>query len=121
MVMSISEIAMLTFGMVILASSVLISNQVYAPSHIDGGTFANICGDGVLDPGEQCDDGNLLDGDGCSAICEVEFGPVGVEGEYITADTTSLLLAGAQMNAVWMIPVVVSAVGIGVFILKKKF
>jgi cysteine-rich repeat protein len=27
------------------------------------------CGNGVLDPGEQCDDGNNLDGDGCSADC----------------------------------------------------
>jgi len=36
--MSISKIAMLTFGMVILVSSVLISNPVYAPSHIDGGS-----------------------------------------------------------------------------------
>ncbi len=28
------------------------------------------CGDGVLDPGEACDDGNNLDGDGCSADCK---------------------------------------------------
>jgi len=27
------------------------------------------CGDGVLDPGEACDDGNTLDGDRCSADC----------------------------------------------------
>ncbi|TMQ18102.1 MAG: DUF4215 domain-containing protein, partial [Deltaproteobacteria bacterium] len=27
------------------------------------------CGDGVLDPDEICDDGNRLDGDGCSADC----------------------------------------------------
>jgi len=32
--MSISKIAMLSFGMVILASSVLISNQAYAICHI---------------------------------------------------------------------------------------
>ncbi|KXZ41216.1 hypothetical protein GPECTOR_644g757 [Gonium pectorale] len=28
------------------------------------------CGDGVVDPGEECDDGNILDGDGCSAGCK---------------------------------------------------
>jgi cysteine-rich repeat protein len=28
-----------------------------------------ICGDGALDPGEECDDGNLIDDDGCSAQC----------------------------------------------------
>ena len=30
------------------------------------------CGDGTLDPGEECDDGNNVDGDGCSAECTVE-------------------------------------------------
>ena len=30
------------------------------------------CGDGTLDPGEACDDGNNIDGDGCSATCTVE-------------------------------------------------
>jgi cysteine-rich repeat protein len=30
------------------------------------------CGDGVLDPDEQCDDGNTAPGDGCSATCMAE-------------------------------------------------
>ena len=30
------------------------------------------CGDGILDPGEECDDGNNIDGDGCDANCTVE-------------------------------------------------
>jgi len=29
----------------------------------------SICGDGNLDPGEECDDGNNINGDGCSAQC----------------------------------------------------
>ncbi len=33
---------------------------------------ADVCGNGVLDAGEECDDGNLDDGDGCSANCTVE-------------------------------------------------
>ncbi len=32
------------------------------------------CGDGNLDPGEDCDDGNGLDGDGCSSKCKEEGG-----------------------------------------------
>ena len=32
------------------------------------------CGDGNLDLGEQCDDGNNIDGDGCSSICNNEGG-----------------------------------------------
>jgi cysteine-rich repeat protein len=31
---------------------------------------ATACGDGVVDPGEQCDDGNTVDGDGCDANCK---------------------------------------------------
>jgi cysteine-rich repeat protein len=33
-----------------------------------------ICGDGNLDPGEDCDDGNLASGDGCSSTCTKEAG-----------------------------------------------
>jgi fibro-slime domain-containing protein len=33
------------------------------------------CGDGNVDPsGEDCDDGNLVDGDGCSSKCKLEAG-----------------------------------------------
>lgn len=31
-----------------------------------------VCGNGILDAGEQCDDGNTSPGDGCSAACTVE-------------------------------------------------
>jgi cysteine-rich repeat protein len=30
------------------------------------------CGDGIKGPGEQCDDGNTMPGDGCSATCVLE-------------------------------------------------
>jgi cysteine-rich repeat protein len=33
---------------------------------------ALFCGNGILDPGEECDDGNGNPGDGCSASCEIE-------------------------------------------------
>lgn len=35
-----------------------------------------VCGDGSLDDGEQCDDGNLTAGDGCSAMCELEYASI---------------------------------------------
>ncbi|MFC1730257.1 MopE-related protein [candidate division KSB1 bacterium] len=37
-----------------------------------GGVCQFVCGDGTLDTGEECDDGNNLDGDGCSAVCVEE-------------------------------------------------
>ncbi len=37
---------------------------------LDGSSL--ICGNGVLDPVEECDDGNTSDFDGCTAVCEFE-------------------------------------------------
>jgi len=31
-----------------------------------------VCGDGIIVPGESCDDGNLNGGDGCSPTCQLE-------------------------------------------------
>ena len=33
------------------------------------------CGDGIREAGEQCDDGNTVIGDGCSAACSCEQDP----------------------------------------------
>jgi cysteine-rich repeat protein len=33
------------------------------------------CGDGTVDAGEQCDDGNTTNGDGCSSTCQTEPPP----------------------------------------------
>jgi cysteine-rich repeat protein len=30
------------------------------------------CGNGIVEPGEQCDDGNIFSGDGCSRLCRIE-------------------------------------------------
>lgn len=40
-----------------------------------------MCGNGIVEGGEQCDDGDLDDGDGCSANCTVEDGAVCDNGE----------------------------------------
>ncbi len=42
-----------------------------------------------------------------------------VGGELIPLDTTMILVAGTQYTAAWMIPVLVSAVGIGIVIARK--
>jgi cysteine-rich repeat protein len=38
------------------------------------GCVKNVCGDGDKGPGEQCDDGNMVDDDGCDSSCLVEGG-----------------------------------------------
>jgi len=42
-----------------------------------------------------------------------------VGGEIIPIETTALILAGAQTFS-WMIPVIVSAIGIGIFVVSRK-
>ena len=50
----------------------------YFPVHtLTGGTgvvtlMPPICGDGIIESGEQCDDGNTTSGDGCSSQCQIE-------------------------------------------------
>jgi YVTN family beta-propeller protein/cysteine-rich repeat protein len=42
----------------------------------------HVCGDGNLDPGEQCDDGNVAPDDGCGPTCQLE-------GSTTTTSTTT--------------------------------
>jgi cysteine-rich repeat protein len=41
--------------------------------HCCGTPTPALCGNGIVEPGEQCDDGNTTDGDGCSSECRHEF------------------------------------------------
>ncbi len=36
----------------------------------------SVCGNGIIESGEQCDDGNTNGGDGCSSTCQNEPAPV---------------------------------------------
>jgi cysteine-rich repeat protein len=53
------------------------------------------CGNGTLEEGEQCDDGDARDGDGCSSACEIEEGPS--EAEQINEYIKSLDLVPAEI------------------------
>jgi cysteine-rich repeat protein len=51
-------------------ASNLVANDTNAVQDVF--VYADTCGNGVLDAGEECDDGNALDGDCCSARCRFE-------------------------------------------------
>jgi len=53
-----------TIAMVALIAVASSANQL--PSHAQSD---EVCGNATVDSGEQCDDGNLTPGDGCSAYC----------------------------------------------------
>lgn len=46
-----------------------ISHDAFTPTD---GSVPGECGNGRIDLGEQCDDGNVTNGDGCSATCQFE-------------------------------------------------
>jgi len=49
------------------------NREIFVPNSSVCGHITTInCGDGFLDPSEQCDDGNRFSGDGCNAICRDE-------------------------------------------------
>lgn len=49
-----------------------------------------LCGNSLLDEGEQCDDGNAISGDGCSDTCQVEAGYSCTDP--VAANVTNLVL-----------------------------
>ncbi len=65
---SISHKRQLTVASSVLAVLILaLSASSMKTTHADG-----VCGDSYVDAGEQCDDGDLSSGDGCSSQCTVE-------------------------------------------------
>jgi cysteine-rich repeat protein len=58
--------------------------------------LGGICGDGQLDPGEFCDDGNTVSGDGCSAQCQFESS--GDPPSFITAPPDLGLTPGNRIS-----------------------
>jgi cysteine-rich repeat protein len=44
------------------------------------------CGNNLTEPGEECDDGNLINGDGCDQFCRIENGTNGTGGTYQCSD-----------------------------------
>ncbi|MCP4656189.1 MAG: hypothetical protein GY856_12320 [bacterium] len=80
---------------------------------------ALVCGDGVLDPRETCDDGNSSPGDCCSASCELlecsstaaspvsweELGPFSLGGRVsalaVSPQDPQILYAGTPAGGVW--------------------
>jgi cysteine-rich repeat protein len=52
----------------------------------DCGYCPAVCGNGKIEGGEPCDDGNKVDGDGCSAACLKELGTSPVPGMIIITE-----------------------------------
>ena len=52
-----------------------VESQIYGPGEGCGkctAGYCTVCGNGIRERGERCDDGNTIDGDGCSSTCKRE-------------------------------------------------
>lgn len=47
----------------------------------------NICGNNIIETGEECDDGNTVNGDNCSSICKIENAAT-TKGVSVNEDAT---------------------------------
>jgi cysteine-rich repeat protein len=64
-----------------------------------GGIAPVLCGDGIIQPPEECDDGNTISGDGCSSFCRLE-GPAPPAAVVPTLSFPMLALLALGLAAV---------------------
>ena len=73
--------------MFVSMSACVVEKEVEVCSDDAGPASVNLCGNSIVDPGEQCDDGNPRNGDGCSNRCEREARPECGNGVLETGET----------------------------------
>ena len=84
-----------------LAGFLMYGASTYDPDILYLGALVppNICGDGVTRGPEQCDDGNTIDLDGCSATCRFEAAQTRPQSNCLkTLNTAGIRIAAVQAN-----------------------
>ncbi len=71
------------------------SNQA-GPYTLTATLEPSVCGNGALEVGEQCDDGNTVGGDGCDAACQLEPGCQVNDGKDTSYTSPGNLPAGCS-------------------------
>ncbi len=123
--MGIKKTAILLLSMTVLMTSVFLTEQAFAGIIIIGDVACEDCERVGQDAFDNCKALGGTDTD-CEAFqaltilnCIDQFCRSAVGGDMIQMETTSILVAGAQYTAAWMIPVIVSGIGIAIVIARK--
>ncbi len=109
------KLALKTMGIAIFSISMLVSFGLTSNQAFAGFETCEDCDfqfDQCTFSPEEC----RIQLENCRASLQCRD-PVG--GDMIQMETTSILAAGAQYTAAWMIPVIVSGIGIAVVIARK--
>jgi len=85
-----SRLSVVALALAWFLHSVACSQPVGGPS---------LCGNGVIDPGEECDDANPVEMDGCSCQCGIV--PILVTGSAARVADLSMTVAGEIVVAWW--------------------
>ncbi len=105
--MGIHVVVVAPMRTLILASLALTPACLIGSGDISGTGDTGKCGDGVINAGETCDDGNTVSGDGCSSTCQIEdtnspHVVLSVDKLTVTSDlnttTTIMVTATGMMN-----------------------
>ncbi len=83
--------------------NVIINPGEFVEGFFFSGEAGPVCGNGVIETGEQCDDGNVVSGDGCSSTCqteeeEEEGGGGGGGGGGTTTPSLNIIVEPSSIN-----------------------
>lgn len=70
----VSVVSLISLSSALLFWVEIVSADTSSTSATVTATVNPICGNGQKEGSEQCDDGNLSNGDGCSSSCQIEYG-----------------------------------------------
>ena len=96
-----------------------------AGGSLTGTITVQVVGDITVEPNETffvdlstCVGCTIIDNQGQGTIQNDDGVIVG--GSDVSINTSALLLAGVSSNSMWMIPVVIAGIGIGIFVIKRR-
>lgn len=113
-------------GNTIVASTTIAFNDFdtagnWITGTFEGTTIDDFGGDPTMAPIDQFIHGILWNSqDAAVEITTTAITEAVVGGEFLPIDTTALMLAGLQTSAIWVLPVLAGAVGVGSFYIKSR-